>query len=255
MPAVSLADGLVINYREGGSGGKVPLLLCHGSGGSSLHWSLQLRGLQGLARPIALDLPGHGSSGGLALDSISGYRAVLRNFANTLGLPPFILGGHSMGGAIALDYALNHPDDLLGLVLIGAGARLRVLPSILESLRRGVTPDDLYKHTYSSGADPALFRKAREEMDAVPPAVFLADLTACDRFEMMEQLPLINLPTLVICGVEDRLTPPKYSSYLQQKLPRAELSVIEGAGHMLIIEKPDETNQVIGRFIQEIAVR
>jgi pimeloyl-ACP methyl ester carboxylesterase len=92
-------------------------------------------------------------------------------------------------------------------------------------------------------------------MAAVPPEVFLADFTACDRFEMIGQLPLINLPVLVICGDEDRLTPPKYSSYLQQKLPRAELSVIEGAGHMVMVEKPGETNKAIGRFIQKIAGR
>lgn len=253
MAAITLEDGLEIFYAEANPSASLPLLLVHGSGGSHRRWAFQIRGLgEGPARVIVPDLPGHGRSGGSPLDSIPACCAVLYRFVRALNLPPFVLGGHSLGGGIALEYALQHPGDLRGLILVGTGARLRVLPAVLETLRRGEF-FSLTGYAYSETADPALLEAGKREDSAADPAVYLADLTACDRFDRMESLPLINTPALIITGTGDRLTPLKYARHMRDRLPRAELLEVEGAGHMVMIEQPVAVNSAITSFCLSLA--
>lgn len=239
-------------YAGDPAGKGIPLVLCHGSGGSHRHWLSQLRDLSAAVNPLAVDLPGHGRSAGEPEESIAAYRAWLHDFCATLGLKRFILGGHSMGGAIVLDYALHHPGDLAGLVLVGTGARLRVAPAILEPCRAGQVPAAMLDFAYSPQAAPGLLEEGRKEMETTPAAVYLADLTACDRFDVMDRLEEIELPVLIICGGADRLTPVKYSRYLQEHLRKAELVEIEGAGHMVMLEAPAEVNRAIERFATKL---
>ncbi|MGH7320981.1 MAG: alpha/beta fold hydrolase, partial [Candidatus Rokuibacteriota bacterium] len=119
-------------FLEAGRGR--PLVLIHGAAGRGTIWSPQLAGLEAVARVLAIDLPGHGATGGGG-DSIRDYAAWVMTFLDAAGLARVVLGGHSMGGAIAQTIALAHPDRLDGLVLIGTGARLRVLSRILELCR------------------------------------------------------------------------------------------------------------------------
>ena len=111
-----------------------PLVLVHGAGGNLMHWPGELRRLPGHT-VYALDLPGHGKSGGAGRAEIGAYAEVVRGFAEALGLVPFVLAGHSMGGAIALEFALRYPARLAGLILVGTGARLRVAPEILAGIQ------------------------------------------------------------------------------------------------------------------------
>jgi pimeloyl-ACP methyl ester carboxylesterase len=234
--------------REG-----LPILFCHGSGGNHRHWLYQMKELSGAANPLAVDLPGHGRSEGSPSDSIAAYRQWVHEFAAALSLPPFVLAGHSMGGAVALDYALNHPAELAGLVPVGTGGRLRVAPVILETLRGGQLPPGMADYAYGPDTAPELLEQGRREMENTAAAVFLSDFTACDRFDVMEQLPGISLPALVICGSADRLTPAKYSRYLTQSLSRAELVEIDGAGHMVMLEAQAQVNRAISDFMKEAA--
>ena len=103
------------------------LVMVHGSGQNELTYHYQTAAF---ADSDAVNLPGHPD--GEPRDSIGGYVDWLREYAADKGYPPFVLFGHSMGGAIALDYALRFPEDLAGLVLIGTGARLRVHPNYLN---------------------------------------------------------------------------------------------------------------------------
>ncbi len=232
----------------------IPLLFCHGSGGGHHHWHYQFKALPPSVNPLAVDLPGHGRSEGAALDCISLYRDWIHRFSRALEIQNFILAGHSMGGAIALAYNLQYPEEVRGLILAGTGARLRVLPAFLEELRQHNVPETMLEYLYAPDAPEELLNLGRREMENTDPAVYLADLTACDNFDIKDNLHQIEVPGLIICGSEDRLTPVKYSQFLKEKLPQSRLEIIDGAGHMVMLEKPETVNRSIAQFIEEVLI-
>ncbi len=229
----------------------VPVLFCHGSGGGHHHWIYQLKNLPPTINPLAVDLPGHGRSEGAPADDIAFYRDWLYRFTNALRIGRFVPAGHSMGGAIALDYALEHPGETLGLILVGSGAKLRVLPSFLEELEQGSIPKALGEYLYAPNAPEELIKRGHREMENTDPLIYLNDLKSCDRFDIRDNLHRISKPTLIICGSEDSLTPVKYSRFLEENLPQSRLEIINGAGHMVMLEKPEAVNRAIINFFEE----
>jgi pimeloyl-ACP methyl ester carboxylesterase len=195
-----------------------------------------------------LDLPGHGRSGGTGRSSIADYAAFLIGFLDAQQLQRAVIAGHSMGGATAITMALQYPQRVAGVVLVGTGARLRVLPAILDGTLNDFenTIDLMCEYAYSSRTPQQLVRQGQRQMLQVPPKIIHDDFAACDAFDVMERLGEIHCPTLVICGTKDRLTPPKYSKYLVDRIANAELELIAGAGHMVMIEKPDLVAAAIG---------
>jgi pimeloyl-ACP methyl ester carboxylesterase len=139
-----------------------------------------------------------------------------------------------MGGAVALELALQIP--VAGLVLISTGARLKVRKEILEAAAAAVEPQSfgaLLCQTESS-------RKHVERIEhEIPPATLLSDWQAVHAFDRMEEIKRINVPTLVMVGTEDPLTPPKYARYLADAIPTARLQLIPEAGHMLPFDRPE----------------
>jgi pimeloyl-ACP methyl ester carboxylesterase len=232
-----------------------PLVLIHGAGGSHLHWPPELRRMADEV-VYSLDLPGHGRSGGDPEVSIEGYEHRLMIWMDQLDLESAVLVGHSMGGAIAMTIALEAPQRVQGLILVGSGARLRVHPQILA-----LTEDkNLYPQAaalvtqwaFSEHASERMMELAQKRMAEVPASVVHADFVACDHFDIMERLGEITAPTLVLCGDQDQLTPMKYSKYLAETMPHARLVVIETAGHMVMLERPLEIVEHIRIFLQEI---
>jgi pimeloyl-ACP methyl ester carboxylesterase len=251
LPFINIDDKKV--YYAGDSQAEgIPVIFCHGSGGGHHHWLYQLKGLKGNINPLAVDLPGHGRSEGEPADDIAVYREWLHRFTDALGVGPFVAAGHSMGGAIALDYALHYPENTLGLILVGSGARLRVLPAFLETLQEGAVPAELADFLYCPDTPQELLQRGREEVASTAASIYHADLSACDKFDVTDKLPRISRQAMMICGSEDRLTPVKYSHYLAEKLPAGKVAVIEGAGHMVMIEKPEAVNQAIEAFIADL---
>ena len=251
MPFVNV-QGKKVYYAGDNSLGGSPVIFCHGSGGGHHHWLYQLKSLRNPVNPLAVDLPGHGRSEGDALHSVAAYRDWLHDFSQATGIKKFIPAGHSLGGAIALDYAIHYPDHTSGLILVGTGSRLRVLPAFLDSLREGTVPPDLADLLYSQEADEELLVKGREEVAACAASVYYADLSACDRFDISSELPRISVPALIICGTDDRLTPVKYSRFLADNIPWSRIEIIEGAGHMVMLEKPDQVNNAISAYVEEL---
>jgi pimeloyl-ACP methyl ester carboxylesterase len=147
-----------------------------------------------------------------------------------------------MGGAICQHLGLHQPDRVGGLGLIGTGARLRVLPAILENSASPVTfpraVDEIVRRSYSASAAPHLLELARERMLAVRPTVLHSDFLACDHFDILAEVENIRVPAVVITGTDDQLTPPRYAQYLANKLPEARLLLIPQAGHMVMLEQP-----------------
>jgi pimeloyl-ACP methyl ester carboxylesterase len=251
MPYVTVAsERTFYTLFQGDVRGKRNLVLVHGAGGSHLDWPAPLRRLRE-ANVYALDLPGHGSSEGAGRSSIAAYRDFLFAFLDALDLERAVVVGHSMGGAIALDFALSYPNRLAGLILVGTGARLRVLPAILTGILTDfeATVDLVLGYAFGPSASEQLKRLGRQRLLKTPPEVLHGDYIACDAFDVMERLGEVRCPTLVICGTADRLTPPKYSIYLRDHIPGAELVLVDAAGHMVMLEKPEVVAKAVSKFI------
>lgn len=228
------------------------MVFVHGAGGNHLVWGLQVHALAECARAVAVDLPGHGRSSPPGRNSIAAYRDVVLGLLDALAFDRAVIVGHSMGGAIAQTLALSHPDRVAGLGLVGTGARLRVLPAILEGVLNDLpaTARLVIEYSYAPGTNPEFLRRAEEEFCECPATVIHGDFWACNQFDVMTRLGEIHAPTLVICGREDRMTPPKYSVYLAKNIPNASLVFIDHAGHSVMLEQPDETSQVLLHFIE-----
>jgi pimeloyl-ACP methyl ester carboxylesterase len=246
----------VIAHATAGSGSPA-VCLVHGTGGSSAVWEHQLDGLADLGRIVAVDLPGHGRSGGAITKRIEDAAAVVAEFLDEMEIGKIVVGGHSMGGAIAQQFALAYPNRVEGLILVGTGARLRVLPRLLELLatdyERGV---DLLMSLAVGPDAPAELRKALHRATAdTAPGVVLGDLQACNAFDVMRRISTVTAPTLVICGEEDQLTPPKYARFLGEHIAGARVVVVPGAGHYVQVEKPRETTAAIREFVAGLGRR
>ena len=234
---------------------KPPVILIHGAGGTHLHWPPQIRRLSG-QRVYAPDLPGHGKSEGLARQEIGEYVLVLAEFMRALKLKKATLVGLSMGSAIAMQLALRYPKRVLGLGLLGSGAKMRVAPVLLESSASPsafqATVSMVVENSYSPGVDPRIRELAAQHLEETRPSVLHSDFLACDSFDVMEKASKIRVPTLLICGAEDRMTPPKYSEYLHNQIAGSQLAIVPGSGHMITIEKPDETAELLENFLNSI---
>lgn len=232
-----------------------PIILIHGAGGSHLHYPPELRRLNGF-QVAALDLPGHGKSEGLGKQNINDYVKNIQDFMDAMNLPAALIIGHSMGSAIALQLALNAPDRVLALVILGSGSRLRVASSILENTANEATfplaVKTIIEWSFGTETSPRLKELAQKRMSETRPAVLHGDFVACNAFDVGERLAEIEKPTLIICGIEDKMTLPKYSKALHKQIPNSELALIEGAGHMVMLEKPREVAKVIEHFVENL---
>ena len=205
---------------------------------------------------LAIDLPGHGNSGGEGEHTIAAYAQAVLSFFDELGLDQPNIIGHSMGSAIAQWLCLNHPKRVQGLILIGAGARLRVHPDILRLSTSETTFPEVVSMVmdwaFSSQTPNRLVDLAGERMAQIPPAVVHNDFLACNAFDIRDQVKEIQQPVLVICGSEDQMTPVRFSQFLIEELPAAHLEIIPNAGHMVMLEQPEIVANLIKEFIEEL---
>lgn len=249
MPLLRL-DNLPLFYIDRGRG--PTLLLVHGAGGTWRHWGLQVRDLAALdRRVIALDLPGHGRSGGVPADALEEYVPILTTLLERLELQNVTLVGHSMGGAIALAAALERPARLDRVAVVGSGAKLRVHRSILRGFARdngSAIISLIGEWSRAQGSPPHEVARVVAALRATPGPVYLADFQACQRFDLRDQIAALNLPLLVLCGTGDTMSPPKNSRELAAAVPTATLKWIDGAGHMVMLDQPEEVTSALYEF-------
>jgi len=227
----------------------------HGSGGNAGLWQKVMDGLAREYDSLALDLPGHGRSEGQGMKRISECRDFLKDFLDALGLERIVLGGHSLGGAVVQDSAIHYPAKLRAILLIGTGARLRVLPEALETMRQmaeGRIEPRFDPWGFSRNASPEVLAAGEREWAKTSPRVRYYDLMACDQFDLMKEVEKIRLPALMVCGREDWLTPIKYTEFLNSKISGSKMEIIEGAGHMLMLEAPEALSEAILRFLRSL---
>jgi pimeloyl-ACP methyl ester carboxylesterase len=141
---------------------------------------------------------------------------------------------------------------LKGIILIGTGARLRVRTDIMDLC---ATPGEDnadwiegQKHYYE-GVEQDIYQVLMRRASEVGPAVELNDFQACDNFDIMDEVSNIHLPTQVVCGSDDEMTPVKYSDYLGSQISEADVQVIPGGTHYVQLEKYQKVNEQIERFL------
>ena len=256
MPRVSV-NGKTIHYWMGRSlpDEKRPVLVfIHGAGGNQFVWGFQKAFFEKRYVPILLDLPGHGESRGKGEEDIARYADHVRAFVDVLGLQDLFLVGHSMGGAIVQTLALKGNRSLRGIVLVGTATRLKVLPEILEGLKNRFeeTVRKIVRFAYSRKASPELVETGIENLLRCPPEILYGDFWACDRFDVTEEVSKIEVPTLVLCGEEDQLTPLSRAQDLARRIQTSTLNTIPDSGHMVMMEAPRLFNEKVSAFVSEV---
>jgi pimeloyl-ACP methyl ester carboxylesterase len=243
-------------YEGSEEGQRPPVVLIHGAGGTHLYWPSEIRRLPGY-RVFAPDLPGHGKSAGRGMQSIKAYSRVILDWLGAVGVHRAVFVGHSMGSAIAISLALDHTEHVLGLGLIGAGARLRVAPELLENAASPATfysaVNTIVGWSFGSQTPEQLTELAAKRMAETRPSVLHGDFMACDAFDEMQRIGEIEQPTLVICGADDKMTPARYAQFLADNIPNAISKIIPGAGHMVMLEKPQATAAILCEFLTGIS--
>ncbi len=223
------------------------LIFIHGSGDCRESWRYQTEYFKS---SDAINLPGHPD--GVLLPTIGEYAQWLHGYILEKGYGDVVLVGHSLGGGIALQYALDFPGEIAGIVTVGSGGRLRVRPKFIAVLEKAVVDPSAWENRSRAnyGAiDPELADVIRRREIENTPAAFLNDMKACDRFDILGRIDRITVPLLAVVGEEDTMTPPKYSLFMADKLPNARAVVIPGGGHMVFAEKPDQVNRAIEEFM------
>ena len=259
MPIVRI-NGKQVSYwiaRKGLVEGKETVLFIHGAGGGQYTWSYQKGFFEKEFNPVILELPGHGESGGEGEEEIGKYAEHVYAFLKALGLQKVFLVGHSMGGAIAQTLALTREELIKGIVLVGTGARLKVFPMILDGIKNNFeeTVRKINQFAFSRKVQTDLIEKSVSSMLQCRPEVLYGDFLACDRFDLMKEVEKIILPTLILCGDDDQLTPVKYSQFLNSRIKGSKLEVLSDAGHMVMMEAAQAFNERVREFILETLKR
>ena len=251
--------GIYYFLSQPGQTHTLPVVLLHGAGGSHLSWSPDVRRLPGY-RVYALDLPGHGKSQELGgQQTIAGYARLVLDWLATLKLHRAVFVGHSMGSAIALSLSIHHPEQVLGIALLGGGVRLRVHPELLINAASPTTylkaAKALVSRSFSSQASPRLVELVNQRMAETRQSVLFGDLLACNTFDVSEQITRVRHPALVMCGIDDQMTPIRYAQYLADAIPGARLGLVPAAGHMLMLEQPQAVAEALGAWLKTVPFR
>ena len=245
---MSAKNNNAMYVRATGSGS--PVVFVHGAGGSGQLFANQFQAFRDDLRCYFVDLPGHGKSPRTGEPTISGYAQAAAEFIQTLGSPVSLVG-QSMGGAIAMELALEHRELVERLVLVGTGCRLPVSEMILTGLENDYkgTTEKIVRYCFSKNAKPDLLERARREMARMSPEIVRADVRSCAGFDACARLSELAIPTLIICGSNDVMTPQHLSVQLHGLIENSQLELISDGSHMVMLEQPSMFNRLVLQFL------
>jgi pimeloyl-ACP methyl ester carboxylesterase len=230
---------------------KQTVLFVHGTGQDHSIWVLPTRYFARHDRNVlAVDLPGHGRSGGVPLASVEAMADWLIEVLEATSLESSAVVGHSLGSLVAIAAAARHPRRVRAIVLVGTTVPMPVSDFLLERARenRHEAIEMLNFWGFSKSAQLGgnatpgnwMLGSGLRLMEKAGPGVIYADLVACNEYrEGMEHAKNVTCPALLILGERDMLTPVRSAMRLADALPNAERVVLEGSGHALLAERPD----------------
>ena len=234
--------------------GKHPqsLVFLHGSGGHCGAWAYQYAQLHKEFNIAAVDLPGHGQSSAKGESDIASYVQRLREILGVLQLANPILVGHSLGAAIVLSFATEPSPDICGIVTVGGGLTMPVNPDMISGFRAApeIALDMMCKFSLARENQEKLFAPLRKSLGETDVETVAGDMLACSKFDLTGAVQKIKTPALVICGTKDKMMPPASSEQIARAIPGAKLVLIEGAGHMVMMEQPEAFNTALTDFVR-----
>ena len=237
------------------------VLFIHGAELDHSCWALQSRWFahHGYAT-LAVDLPGHGRSGGQTLSSIDEMANWIVALLDAAAIPRAALVGHSMGALAALATAAIFPQRVSRLALLGIAVPMPVSASLLDAARseepRAQAMINLWSHSPRGqiGGNSApgmwLFGMNRRLMERAAPGVLFNDLSACNDYRAgIAHAAAVACPALLLCGSQDQMTPVKATETLAKTLPSAKRIILSGAGHAMMAEQPDAVLDALREFL------
>jgi 3-oxoadipate enol-lactonase len=229
-------------------------LLLHGTGGNSGELDALCDRLACSHSPLAFDFPAHGRSAGIdSLTSVEAMADFTQGLVAKLGLRPAVLVGHSLGGLVALDYALRQPDAVRGLVLVGAGARADVPTETLERWRRvseGKEQRRLRVELFAKGTAREVFQRAFMEFIKTDPRALYGDLAAIAGWSVGERAAGLRVPLLCVVGEHESDATVAAVDELVAAAPDARKQVVPAAARQIPLEQPDALGDVVLEFLQ-----
>jgi pyruvate dehydrogenase E2 component (dihydrolipoamide acetyltransferase) len=256
-------DGLRLRYLALGEGDSVPVLLLHGFGADLNTWMFTQPALAEGRRVIALDLPGHGgSTKQLDHADVESLAAIVDHALKALGIERLHLVGHSMGGGIAISFAMRRPERVATLTLISSASfGPEINAAFIDGFVRAARRREAIEALNLLVHDPALVSRAMIEdvlrykrLDGVPEALaaFAQEWFPAGRqiVDLGDAVAALKLPVQIIWGREDRIIPVAHAEALASRLP---VHILEQAGHLPHMEKAGEVNRLIKRLIENQA--
>lgn len=258
MPRVITNDGCEIGYEEAGTGEAAPIIFLHGVGSDKSVWRSQLAHFGKTRRAVAFDFPGYGESDpapeGTSRDD---YASAVISAMHELGIDRAHICGLSLGGVVAI--AINHSDANRCASLILADT-FAVHPQGDAIYERAMTASENLRSMAEARVDmllaqpaaPRVRREVVETMSRIDPQAYCIGAEAVWLADQRDRAKQIRVPTLVIVGDQDLITPPELSDELAGLVPNARIQVIEDAGHISNLERPVEFDQAVDQFIGDI---
>ena len=250
-------------YEAAGDPGLPPLVFLHGIGGAARAWRGQLAFFGDRYRTIAWDMPGYGGSAALPTVSIAALAEALRDFLEQVGATKPILVGHSIGGMIVQQLLAKNPRIAAAVVLAQTSPAFgkpdgdwqkAFIEARLGPLDRGETlaslAPTLVKELVGDDPNPAGMALARDCMACVPEATYRATMLALMGFDLRNALKDIAVPTLVLSGSRDNNAPAPMMAKMATYIPSAAYVELEGAGHLVNLERPEAFNTALDGFLK-----
>lgn len=258
-----LPNGMELSYAQQGDTDGLPVVLLHGLGDSRRSFEPVLKHLPESVRAIALTQRGHGDSS----HPSEGYRFGnyvddLEAFLNVLHLDAAILVGHSSHGVVSEQFAIDHPNRILGLVLIGTPLSLRdneaarnLFDSTISKLTDPLDPEfvrDFAQSTLAHAVPPTFLEIIREETTKVPARVFKEFFADLLQHDVLNELYVVDVPALLVWGDQDRILTRHDQETLAAAIKNSRLVVYPGAGHSPHWEEPERFASELLGFVENL---
>lgn len=230
-----------------------PVVLLHGSGGSHLAWPSEYRRIPG-QRVISVDLPGHGNSNEAACQSMDALVKRLRIFLLDLQIFQVTLVGHSLGAALALQYAAAYPKCVRKMMMLACGSWFTIQSQLLDALINSKKKHFFIEQFSQIAFDPS-FPQARrrailQPLNKMRASMLIADLSICAAQNMNGLPGKINCPVCLVSGSSDKISHPAAIQQLAHDLPDADIKILPKCGHMLLYEKKPLVSQILHDFLE-----